>query len=98
MVFLYAGMSVLLEHGFYARPNALVVGLWNVQEINATASQLSNAGNFVIGAQGQVLHARSHVMPFQVFKNLALLLAGRWLIDRELNQLIAAGHHLGHQR
>ena len=37
-------------------------------------------------------------MPIQIFLNLTLALAGGGLVNRHLDQVIAAGHDLAHQR
>jgi hypothetical protein len=52
---------------------------------------------FVVGAEGQVLDAGGVGVPVEVFLDLALLFAGGGLVDGDLDEVVAAGHDLGHE-
>src|SRR5262245_4726983 len=74
-----------------------VVLVRHAQELDAVLAQLPNSADDVLGAQRDVLAAGGQV-PVEVFLDLALLLARRWLVDRELDPTVAVGHDLAHER
>jgi hypothetical protein len=82
----------------HAVPHDLVVRVGQGQEVHAAAAQLGDGAELVVGAQREVLHAGGHVVPLEVLLDLALLLALGRLVDRHLDEVVAAGHDLGHQR
>ena len=98
VVFLHDRVAVLGEHLVHAVPNRLVVRVGNREEVDAAATEFGDRVQFVVGAEREVLHARRVVVPVEVFLDLALLLAFGGLVDRHLDEVIAARHHLRHER
>src|SRR5690606_13003799 len=75
VVFAHRLVAVFGEHLVDAVPDDLVVAVGEAEEVDAAAPEFGDAGEFVVGAQGEVLDAGDHVVPLQVFLDLALLLA-----------------------
>ena len=98
MIFLHDRVTVLREHRIDALPNSFVVRIRNREEVNASATKFRDRCKFIVCAQRKVLHARGVVVPVEILLNLALLLTSSRLIDRHLDEVIAARHDLRHQR
>src|SRR4029079_18494662 len=75
----------------------LVVRVGHSEELDAEAPQRSNRPDDVLGPEGDVLRSGLAVV-IEELLDLALLLAGRRLVDRELDAAVAVGHDLRHQR
>ena len=67
------------------------------EELHALGPHRVDRAEDVVGGQRQVLGARAAV-ELQVLVDLALPLADRRLVQRELHPVVAVGHHLAHQR
>ncbi len=80
-----------LEH----RVGVVLIG--RGQEFDAALGQLVHGGADVRRGEGQVLHARP-LVELEVLVDLGLPLADGGLVERELHPVIAARHHLAHQR
>src|SRR3989454_2446966 len=66
------------------------------EELDAVVTELANGPHDVLRPEGDVLGPRVQV-PVEEFLDLALLLAGRGLVDGELDPPVAVGHDLRHQ-
>ncbi len=75
----------------------LVVGVWHAQELDAALAERAHRPDDVLGAQGDVLRSGVEVVVEELL-DLALLLAGRRLVDRELDPPVPVRHDLAHQR
>jgi hypothetical protein len=75
----------------------VVVRVRRLEELHAARGHLVDGAQDVVGGQGDVLHARPAV-ELQVLVDLALALAERRLVQRELHLLVAVRDHLAHQR
>ena len=74
-----------------------VVRVGRGEELDAAGAQRVHARADVGRGERQVLHAGAAV-ELQVLVDLRLLLADGGLVERELHPVVAARHHLAHQR
>src|SRR3954454_5117304 len=74
----------------------LVVGMGHPEELDAEAAARPDRRHDVVRSEGDVLGAGLAVVADDLL-DLALLLARRRLVDRELDPAVAVGHYLGHQ-
>src|SRR4029079_15780190 len=74
-----------------------VVLVRQAEELDAVLAQLADRRDDVLRPEGDVLRPGVEV-PVEELLDLALLLAGRRLVDRELDPAVAVGHDLRHQR
>src|SRR5712691_1727895 len=74
-----------------------VVLMRQAEELDPALVQLPDGPDDVLAPQSDVL-AAGHPVPVEELLDLALLLAGRRLVDRELDPAVAVGHDLRHER
>ena len=75
----------------------LVVGVRHAEELDAALAQGAHGADDVLGPQRDVLGPGVEVVVEELL-DLALLLAGRRLVDRELDAAVPVRHDLAHQR
>lgn len=92
VVFLHGFVTVRLKHGVDAVPDFVVVGIGEREEIDAAGAEGGDGVEFIIGAEGKVLHAGGVAVPVEIFLHLRFLFTGSGFVDRHFDQVIAAGH------
>jgi hypothetical protein len=75
----------------------VVVAVGHLQELHSPLLQVPHRFDDVLGVEGDVLHPSSPVV-LHVLLDLALLLPGSGLVNRELDVLLPVAHHDGPQR
>src|SRR5215203_2067881 len=74
-----------------------VVRVGCVEKLHSFRPDRVDGAQDVVGGEREVLDARAGV-ELEVLVDLALLLADSWLVERELDPVVAVGDHLAHQR